>query len=87
MLIDVLFVLEEEKRLRTTLEWYADYVEGLAREPQPLPSQGVAFGMLHRDGGRRARKALGERHNNADVCPHGAQQDQCPVLGCANRKG
>jgi len=46
-------------RMREALEWYADYGQGAAKEPQPLPSQGVALGMLHHDGGRRALAALG----------------------------
>ncbi len=49
----------ETKRLRSALEWYADYGAGAAKEPKPLPSQGVALGMLHYDGGKRARTALG----------------------------
>ena len=44
---------------RAALEWYADYGQGAAKDPQPLPSQGVALGALHHDGGKRALVALG----------------------------
>jgi hypothetical protein len=55
---DVRELVHEVRVLRSALEWYADYGQGAAKEPQPLPSQGVALGMLHYDGGRRAREAL-----------------------------
>ncbi len=56
---DVKELVHEVRMLRSTLEWYADYGQGAAKEPQPLPSQGVALGMLHYDGGRRALAVLG----------------------------
>jgi hypothetical protein len=56
---DVQELVHEVRLLRSALEWYADYGSGAAREPKPLPSQGVGLMALHHDGGRRALRALG----------------------------